>query len=199
MTKNPRIVRWHMGASTTKFPFSVRLMTKDALQIRDLALESARMTANRVAEKALGRQAYHLHLRLYPHHILRENALASGAGADRLSTGMKMSFGKTIGIAARLKVGQEVMRIDLAKENIAVGKEALQRAKSKLPSGYQIVIIDNAKAALLEAEHVKNSASPKKPASSKKAAKVEKPVAEVKEEAKVVEAPKAKEPVAQEA
>ena len=47
---------------------------------------------------------YFFQLRIYPHHILRENPLAAGAGADRMSTGMKCAFGKPISVAARVKV-----------------------------------------------------------------------------------------------
>lgn len=176
MTKNPRIVRWHMGNKTKEFPITVRLITREALQIRDLALESARMTANRVVEKVAGKEGYHLHLRLYPHHILRENALASGAGADRLSTGMKMSFGKTIGIAARLKVGQEVMRIDVGKQHTDLAKEALRRAKSKLPGGYAIEVIDNTKTEELPTKEAAKTAS--KPAPKKEEVQKEAPVEE---------------------
>ncbi|HLC89113.1 MAG TPA: ribosomal protein L16 [Candidatus Nanoarchaeia archaeon] len=65
-------------------------------------IESARMTSNRVLEKNIGRE-YHLRIKIYPHHVLRENPLASGAEADRMSTGMKLSFGKSISTAARVR------------------------------------------------------------------------------------------------
>ena len=39
----------------------------------------------------------------YPHHVLRENKQATGAGADRVSQGMRCAFGKNVGTAARVK------------------------------------------------------------------------------------------------
>ena len=39
----------------------------------------------------------------YPHQILRENKQATGAGADRVSQGMRLSFGKNVGTAAEFK------------------------------------------------------------------------------------------------
>ncbi|HID09399.1 TPA: 50S ribosomal protein L16, partial [Candidatus Micrarchaeota archaeon] len=45
------------------------LVAKDALQIRDNALEAARMMANRYLEKKLTDKGYFLRLRVFPHHI----------------------------------------------------------------------------------------------------------------------------------
>ncbi len=59
---------------------------------------------------------YKFKIKVYPHHHIRENPLASGAGADRMSTGMKKSFGKVIGLAARVKEGQEVMEVHTKPE-----------------------------------------------------------------------------------
>ena len=69
-------------------------------------IESCRTVVNRILEKELGKEEYYLHLRLYPHHILREHALASGAGADRMSSGMARPFGKPVHIAAQIRKGQ---------------------------------------------------------------------------------------------
>ena len=76
---------------------------------------------------------YHLKINIYPHHILRENPLAAGAGADRMSTGMKMSFGKPIGLAAQVKKGQTLLSVNVDKENLEVAKQALKKASHKLP------------------------------------------------------------------
>ncbi|HII72249.1 TPA: 50S ribosomal protein L16, partial [Candidatus Woesearchaeota archaeon] len=109
-------------------------------QIRDNAIEAARQTANRLVVKKLGKTGFKMKIRTYPHHILRENPLASGAGADRMSTGMKMSFGKPIGIAARIMKGQTIMELNVPKQNVAVAKEALKRAGSKFPCGVTIEV-----------------------------------------------------------
>ena len=119
---NINIVKYDMGNAKKKFPYQVQLVSKANVQIRHNALESARQTSNRVLEKTLGKNAYHMKIRTFPHHILRENPLASGAGADRMSTGMKKAFGKAISAAARIKKGQVIMHVDIAKANIPVAK-----------------------------------------------------------------------------
>ena len=92
-----KITKYDTGATEKKFPFEVSLVSKSKLQLRHQALESARLTCNRTIEKIAGSGGYHLMLNVFPHHMLRENPTATGAGADRMSTGMKMSFGKIIG------------------------------------------------------------------------------------------------------
>jgi large subunit ribosomal protein L10e len=74
---------------------------------------------------------------------MRENPLAAGAGADRMSTGMKHSFGNPIGSAARVRKGQTVMLIKVNKTNLELGKLALKRAGAKLPCACQIIINEN--------------------------------------------------------
>jgi large subunit ribosomal protein L10e len=79
----------------------------------------------------------------YPHHILRENPLAAGAGADRFSTGMAHSFGKPISVAAQFKKGQPVFRLAINKEKLEVGRSALKRAQYKLPCDCLIEVFEN--------------------------------------------------------
>jgi len=140
---NPRIVMFGMGDPKKKFQYRLDLISKDSMQVRDNALESARQTSNRLLEKNLGPGSYYFKIRIYPHHILRENPLAAGAGADRFSTGMSHSFGKPIGIAARIRKGQKLMTIDVDKTHIPLAKKALKRAYQKLPCSCTIEIKEN--------------------------------------------------------
>lgn len=136
---NTKIVRFDMGnVSKDSWEYSVVLVAKGNLNIRDMAIESARQVMNKHLETKLGRDAYHLRIKAYPHHMLRENPLASGAGADRMSTGMKMSFGKVVGIAARVPKGKEVFEVKVAKANVDTARVALKKASQKLPEGYSI-------------------------------------------------------------
>ena len=135
-----RIVRFNMGDRSTFFPMVVSLISKNNVQIRDIAIESARQTSNRALEKSLGKSGYHFRIRIYPHHVLRENPLASGAGADRMSTGMKCSFGKPIGIAAQVKKGQTIFQIETNKEHLALARIALRKAAQKLPTSCSLLI-----------------------------------------------------------
>ena len=137
---NIKVVKFDMGDPTKNFEYMLTLITKDDMQLRHNAIESARQTANRLLEKKTGKNNYHFKILVYPHHVLRENPIASGAGADRMSTGMKKSFGKPIGVAAQVKKGQNLFRVNINKQNIKVAKEALKRAARKLPCSCRIVV-----------------------------------------------------------
>ncbi|MBN2052716.1 50S ribosomal protein L16 [Candidatus Woesearchaeota archaeon] len=137
------IVRYDMGDLQKKFEYKLEIRSTSDLQIRHNSLEAARKSSNRVLEKKTGKVGFMLKLRLYPHHILRENPLASGAGADRMSTGMAHPFGKPIGLAAQVRKGQTLFDIFVDKNNIPAAKEAAQRIISKVPCKCLIVISKN--------------------------------------------------------
>ncbi|MBN1176023.1 50S ribosomal protein L16 [Candidatus Woesearchaeota archaeon] len=130
-----KVVKHEMGELSKPFPIVVTLNSAVDIQLRHNSLESARKSANRLLETRLGKKGYKLKFRVYPHHILRNNPLASGAGADRMSTGMKMSFGKAVGIAARVHKGQPILEVGCQEKDIATAKLALTRARHKFPSG----------------------------------------------------------------
>ncbi len=138
-----KVVRFDVGDVAKSFPFTLHLVSKSDLQIRDNAIESARQTSNRFLEKTLGKGGYMFMTRIYPHHVLRENPLAAGAGADRLSTGMAHSFGKSIGIAAQVKAGKPLFTIHIDKENIGIARKALKRASYKVPCKCSIITVEN--------------------------------------------------------
>ena len=73
-------------------------------------------------------------VRAFPHVVLRENKLATGAGADRVSSGMRQGFGKTVGTAARLERNQALLTVSVPADKVAVAKDALWRASMKFPS-----------------------------------------------------------------
>ncbi len=135
-----KIIRFVMGDKKREFPFNVKLISDTDLQIRDNAIESGRQTANRCLEKNLGKKGFLMKIRKYPHHVLRENALASGAGADRLSTGMKMSFGKPVGVAVQLFKKETIAEIFCEEKDIPVAKTALEKFSKKLPNSYRLVV-----------------------------------------------------------
>jgi len=138
-----RVVMFDMGNPKKKYEYTLKLISKNSLQIRDNALEAARMTSNRTLEKELGKTGYHLKIRVFPHHVLRENPIAAGAGADRFSTGMQKSFGKPIGLAAQIKEGQTIFSVSVNKNALETAKNALRKAKNKFPCGCTIVVNKN--------------------------------------------------------
>jgi large subunit ribosomal protein L10e len=135
-----RVVSFTIGNSNTKYDTTLNLLSTKDLQIRDNAIESARQSCNKLLEGTCGKDNYFLQVRMYPHHVMRENPLASGAGADRMSTGMAFSFGKPIGVAAQIRKGKTLITVRVNKEHTETAKQALKRASYKLPCHCQIEI-----------------------------------------------------------
>lgn len=135
-----KISRYRMGNLKDAFAHTIELIADEPIQIRDNALESARLTTFRKLETHVGKNSFFFHLKAYPHHILRENPLASGAGADRMSTGMKKSFGKAIGVAAQLHKGQAIFTLGCNETHLEFCKKALKAAGTKLPCHCRVVI-----------------------------------------------------------
>ncbi len=138
-----KVVRFDVGDVAKTFPLTLHLISKSNLQIRDNAIESARQTCNRLLEKTLGKTGFRFMTRIYPHHVLRENPLAAGAGADRLSTGMAHSYGKCVGVAAQVKAGKPLFTVHIGKENVTVARQALKRASYKVPCKCSIITVEN--------------------------------------------------------
>ena len=134
-----RISQFDIGDPRTKFPIRIHLVAQEACQIRHIALEAARISANRYIAKKAG-NAYHLKLRLYPHNVLRENKIATGAGADRISEGMRAAFGGAVGTAARVRPGMKIFTISTTEEHLDDAKEALRKGGVKLPTPWYLEI-----------------------------------------------------------
>ena len=128
-----RIHHFHTGNRKSKFDIELSLAPENDVQIKHTALEAARISAGKTLTKELGEQNYHLLIRKYPHHVLRENSMATGAGADRFSSGMSKSFGRPIGMAARVRRGEKILSLFVPKKSELVAKDALRRAKMKFP------------------------------------------------------------------
>ena len=143
ISPNIRVVGFELGNPKKSFQYTLKLVSKADLQIRDNALESAKQTSNKVLEPTLGTSGYHLKLKPYPHHVLRENPLASGAGADRFSTGMQKAFGKPIGNAAQIKKNDVIFQVSVDKSNLEIAKTALTRASKKIPCSCTIQLTEN--------------------------------------------------------
>ena len=85
-----------------------------------------------------GETGYKMSIRPFPHIILRENKMIATAGADRLQEGMRRSFGKPTGRAARIDVGQEILTIYVKEDGVETAKKACQVARTKLPMKMKI-------------------------------------------------------------
>ncbi len=137
---NPKITKFSIGNTKGDFRREVSLVSESKVQIRHNALEAARVAATNYLEKKCGSMNYFLRIRVYPHHVLRENPMAVGAGADRVQDGMRRAFGKPIGTAARVKDGQKIISVYVNDDNVEYGKEALRRAMMKLPTTCRIAV-----------------------------------------------------------
>ena len=78
----PKVSKFNMGDLSAHFARRVHLVSREAVQIRHNALESARVAANKVLFDKYGETGYRLQLNVYPHIILRENKMIATAGAD---------------------------------------------------------------------------------------------------------------------
>lgn len=127
-----RISQFDMGNRKGEFPIQLALIANEKCQVRHNSLEAARISANRVMEKIAGSANYRLRIKVYPHNVLRENKQATGAGADRVSQGMRAAYGKNVGTAAQVKPNQIIMTVDTTKQFFADAKRALKKASMKL-------------------------------------------------------------------
>ncbi len=145
---NNRILRYHMGnrkkAEAGEFEIILELYADNACQIRDSALESARQVANATIRDSASGQGYALRMHTYPHQILRENKQATGAGADRVSQGMRLSYGKNVGTAARVQKNQTLISINTDREHYPAAREALRKAGCKFPTPCTAKIVKGA-------------------------------------------------------
>ncbi|MCQ2086040.1 MAG: 50S ribosomal protein L16 [archaeon] len=137
---NSKISQFDMGNLTAEFPVRLTLKCKNRVQIRHSSLEAGRIAANRILTKDAGIANYHLKLRAFPHIVLRENKLATGAGADRVSSGMRQAFGKNVGTAARLERNQAIMTVSCLPTVFNTAKIALWKASMKYPTPCYIEI-----------------------------------------------------------
>lgn len=134
---NSMIVKFKMGDVKGfikgAYPVQLHVVSKENCQVRDNSIEAVRQFLNRFLQVKLGKEFY-LGVQIYPHHILRENKMLTGAGADRMQTGMSRSFGKTMGRAAFVKPGQTIYIIGVKDAKAEIEARKLIRSiKARLP------------------------------------------------------------------
>lgn len=120
---------------------SLGLVGERKVQISDFCLEAIRTSINRRLQRSIGRERYYFVVRVHPWHVYRENKMMAFAGADRLQTGMRNSFGKCVGHAARVRAGQLLIELHVNMKDFHAGKEALRVAGTKVPTSCRIVLL----------------------------------------------------------
>jgi large subunit ribosomal protein L10e len=131
------IVKFTMGSEKLyregKFPHELTVVATERAQIRHNALEACRQYLNKRLDVDLAGQ-YLFRVVPFPHHIQRENKMLTGAGADRMSSGMQLSYGKPMGKAALVKNGTRVFFFAVPNEKaVAVARDAFSKVRPKLP------------------------------------------------------------------
>lgn len=126
-----KLSKFEFGDLKMNFNYQIDLVTKVPMQVRHNSLESARtVVIRRLTETG---KNYRLTVRAYPHHVLRENKMLTGAGADRMQTGMQLSFGRAVGLAARVQANQPLLTVKVDKADAKLARKALEGAMPKLP------------------------------------------------------------------
>lgn len=121
------------------FPFVAHLVCDEKQQISSEALEACRVAVNKHLTKNVGKDGYHIRIRAHPFHVLRANKMLSCAGADRLSSGMRHSYGKPIGVSARVNIGQILLSVRAKDVNEHHVIEAIRRGKFKFAGRQKIL------------------------------------------------------------
>jgi len=130
-----KIAQHQMGnknAEPEDYPVQISLIVEEQCQLRHGSLEASRLSANRHLIKEFGEGNYKMILRKFPHQVLRENKQATGAGADRVSDGMRQAFGKIVGTAARVQAGERLFTAYCEVDQAEEVKEAFRRAYNKI-------------------------------------------------------------------
>jgi len=137
-----KIVKFTMGKEALynegKLPHELIVVSDEKVQIRHNALEACRQYINKTLDRELAGQ-YLFKVIPFPHHIQRENKMLTTVGADRMQTGMQLSYGKAVGKAAILKQGSKIFFIAVSNEKaVQFARKVVKQVKSKLPGKIKI-------------------------------------------------------------
>jgi large subunit ribosomal protein L10e len=130
---------YEQGVMKDDYDAKIVLLSKDTVQIRDNAMEAARQTLNRHLDRRVS-GSYKFIVKKYPHQILRENRMLSGAGADRISKGMRKSFGKPSDLAARFKPNDVVFEVYTYSDRFDIVSEGYRKAGQKLSGSFKVLL-----------------------------------------------------------
>ena len=127
-------------ASINEFPVSIHLVSYEREQISSESIEAGRIACNKYLTTHVGKDFFHLKIRIHPFHVVRVNKMLSCAGADRLQSGMRGAFGKPYGKAARVLPGQVMLSVRSTKSRIKEVVKALNRARYKFTGKQKIFV-----------------------------------------------------------
>ncbi len=137
---NSKVRQYHMGVDK-KYEIEARLVALESIQLRDVSMESARQAANKHLEKNLENN-YYLQIVPFAHLVLREHSALGVAGADRISKGMKLAFGRPKGRMARVWRGDTFFIARIMAKDLPVLRAAFTRSQIKLSGSWKLVLRD---------------------------------------------------------
>lgn len=138
------VVKFIMGDAAkfnrNGYKLKVEIISKQDAQVRDVALEAARNMFHRDIEAEIGMD-YYMAVSVFPHHILREHKQAAVAQADRMSQGMSLAFGKSVGRAAQVYAGKSLFMFAFnTDEDIVKFRQIYGKAKQKFPCTTKLIV-----------------------------------------------------------
>ena len=136
----PKTHQFEMGNRTGDFDTVLYIRAKRAVQIRDQSIEAARIVTNKFLDTIVGPTNYFMKILVYPHQVIREKPIATGAGADRFSQGMARAFGKPVTTAIQTKEDERLVELRIANKDLETGKIALRKFGLKIPTPIRIEI-----------------------------------------------------------
>lgn len=136
----PKTHQFEMGNKTGVFDTSIYLTADRPVQIRDQSIEASRIVATKYLTTKITEVNYFMKILVYPHHVLREKPIATGAGADRYSQGMAHPFGKPVGSAVQTKPGMRLVQVRVNKVHLVHAKIALKKFGKKISTPSTLVV-----------------------------------------------------------
>jgi large subunit ribosomal protein L10e len=127
-----------IGNQTKDYNTVLDVIAKESIQIRDNAIEALRQKLVKKLTADIGKDEYFIKIRLYPHHILREHKSASGAGADRVSKGMKLAYGKNTGRAVQVRKGQILLSVVVDESKVPKVKKIIDTIRYKINMAFEV-------------------------------------------------------------
>lgn len=140
-TPPPKITIFEMGTPAIDCNYEVSLNAKSNFEISCGSLESIRVNVNRMLTANLSKSKYYFKIPVYPHVIVRKSKQLGFAGADRISKGMRLSFGKPKSRAASVKRGQTIAFVRVIdRDDVEVARKAFKRVIPKIPGNSNITV-----------------------------------------------------------
>ena len=137
----PKIRIFEMGTPSLDCNYEVSLNAKSNFEISGGSLESIRVNVNRVLDANLSKSKYYFKIPVYPHVIVRKGKWLAFAGADRISKGMRLSFGKPKFRTASVKRGQTIAFVRvIERDDVEVVRKAFKRVLPKIPGDKNITV-----------------------------------------------------------